>query len=149
MDPLAQAASGSLKQEPPQFDVGDTVDVHVRIREGEKERIQIFTGVVLGIRGSGIARAFTVRRIVAGEGVERVFPIHCPSVVEVNVKKRAKVRRAKLYYLRQRTGKRARMKERHDYGKKKKASKPKPPQEPDATVSAEPTDPVAPAPPEA
>ena len=126
MDVLARAASGSLKENPPKFEVGDTVDVHVRIKEGEKERIQIFTGVVLGIRGSGIGRSFTVRRIVQSEGVERVFPVHSPFVVDVQVKKRAKIRRAKLYYLRQRTGKRARMKERLDFsGKKKKKGRAK------------------------
>ena len=123
MDVLARAASGSLKENPPKFEVGDTVDVHVRIKEGEKERIQIFTGVVLGIRGSGIGRSFTVRRIVQSEGVERVFPVHSPFVVDVQVKKRAKIRRAKLYYLRERTGKRARMKERLDFSGKKKKKK--------------------------
>ncbi len=126
MDRVANAVAGYLKEDPPSFQVGDTVDVQVRIREGEKERIQTFTGVVISIKGSGIARNFTVRRIVQSEGVERVFPLHSPFVVNVVTKKRAKVRRAKLYYLRKRTGKRARMKERLDFktGKQKTAAKP-------------------------
>ncbi len=124
MDRVANAVTGYLKENAPDFQVGDTVDVKVRIKEGEKERIQTFTGVVIRMKGSGIARTFTVRRIVQGEGVERVFPIHAPIVQDVLVKKRAKIRRAKLYYLRERTGKRARMKERLDFrtGKNKQNS---------------------------
>ncbi|HLU49668.1 MAG TPA: 50S ribosomal protein L19 [Planctomycetota bacterium] len=95
------------------FEVGDTVDVHVRIREGDKERTQIFSGTVIRIRGGrGIRGTFTVRRIVAGEGVERVFPFHSPHVQEVAVKRKGKVRRAKLYYLRDRVGKATKVKER-------------------------------------
>ena len=123
MDRVATAAAEYLKESPPDFLVGDTVDVHVRIKEGEKERVQVFSGVVLGIRGKGIGRTFTVRRIVQGEGVERVFPLHSPFVQKVVTKKRAKIRRAKLYYLRGRTGKKARMKERLDFKAKAKAGK--------------------------
>lgn len=100
------------KSEKPEYEVGDTVDVSVKIVEGDKERIQVFGGVVIAKKNSGIAETVTVRRIVGGEGVERVFPIHAPSVVSVKVLKRAKVRRAKLYYLRERTGKSARLKEK-------------------------------------
>jgi len=99
------------KSELPEFKVGDTVDVEVTIAEGGKERIQIFSGVVIAIGGKGINRTFTVRRIVQGEGVERVFPFHSPKVGNVTIKKAGSVRRAKLYYLRDRTGKGARIKE--------------------------------------
>lgn len=92
--------------------VGDTVDVHTRILEGNKERIQIFSGVVIAKKGTGINESFTVRRIVAGEGVERDFPVHSPKVARVEVKRHAKVRRAKLYFLRDRIGKATRLKER-------------------------------------
>ena len=110
---LAQVQAGSLKTEVPQFDIGDTVDVHCRILEGEKERTQIFSGIVIARRGAGMSETFTVRRIVDGEGVERIFPVHSPKVANVEVKRRAVVRRAKLYYLRDRIGKQAfRLKER-------------------------------------
>lgn len=99
---------------PSGFQVGDVVDVHVTIREGEKERVQIFSGTVIQIRGGGLnlRSTFTVRRIVAGEGVERVFPFHSPRIVNVVVKRPGKVRRAKLYYLRDRVGKATKVKER-------------------------------------
>jgi large subunit ribosomal protein L19 len=112
---LAQAQESSLKKEDekPTFDIGDTVDVHVRILEGDKERIQVFTGIVIARRGSGTGETFTVRRIVDGEGVERIFPLNSPKIATVEVKRRAVVRRAKLFYLRDRTGKQAfRLKER-------------------------------------
>lgn len=99
------------KKKVPHFDIGDIVDVHVKIKEGDRERIQIFNGVVIGRKGSGIHETFTVRRIVHGEGVERVFPVHAPVVANVVVKKKGSVRRAKLYYLRDRTGKSARVRE--------------------------------------
>jgi large subunit ribosomal protein L19 len=99
------------KKKVPHFDIGDIVDVHVKIKEGDKERIQIFNGVVIGRKGSGIHETFTVRRIVHGEGVERVFPVHAPVVANVVVKKRGQVRRAKLYYLRDRTGKSTKVRE--------------------------------------
>jgi large subunit ribosomal protein L19 len=109
---LRKVAESSLKAEPPQFAVGDTVDVHCLILEGNKSRTQIFSGVVLARSGSGVAETFTVRRIVAGEGVERKFPIHSPKVAKVEVKRSAVVRRAKLYFLRDRVGKAVRLKER-------------------------------------
>ncbi len=102
----------SLKNEPPQFDIGDTVDVHTKILEGEKERIQVFTGTVIARAGSGARETFTVRRIVAGEGVERKFPLHSPRIDKVEVKRSSVVRRAKLYFLRDRIGKAVRLKER-------------------------------------
>jgi large subunit ribosomal protein L19 len=96
----------------PKFEVGDTVDVHTKILEGEKERIQIFSGVVIARSGSGTKEMFTVRRIVAGQGVERKFPVQSTRIASVEVKRKALVRRAKLYYLRERTGKAVRLKER-------------------------------------
>ncbi len=102
----------SLKEQPPEFEIGDTVDVHLRILEGNKERIQVFTGVVIARSGSGSKEMFTVRRIVAGEGVERKFPIHSPRIEKVVVKRSGVVRRAKLYFLRDRVGKAVRLKER-------------------------------------
>ncbi len=109
---LKIAEKSSLREQPLQFAVGDTVDVHTRILEGNKERIQIFGGVVIARRGTGTSEMFTVRRIVQGEGVERTFPIHSPKVAQVEVKRHARVRRAKLYYLRDRTGKATRLRER-------------------------------------
>ncbi len=98
----------------PDFKVGDTVDVTVRFKEGDKERTQVFGGVCIARGGSGVREAFTVRRIVQGEGVERVFPLHCPSIVGIKVRRRGKARRAKLYYLRGRTGRAARIKEQFE-----------------------------------
>jgi len=103
--------TSSLKDEVPQFDVGDTVDVHTRILEGDKERIQVFSGVVIARNGSGSREMFTVRRIVANEGVERKFPLHSPRIAKVDVKRSGLVRRAKLYFLRGRVGKAVRLKE--------------------------------------
>jgi large subunit ribosomal protein L19 len=102
----------SLKAEIPEFRIGDTVDVHTRILEGEKERIQIFNGVVIARAGSGTRETFVVRRIVGGEGVERKFPLHSPKIAKIEVKRRGVVRRAKLYFLRDRVGKAVRLKER-------------------------------------
>jgi large subunit ribosomal protein L19 len=96
----------------PEFEVGDTVDVMVTIREGDKERVQIFNGTVIGRRGRGLSEMFTVRRIVQDEGVERTFPVNSPKVAGLEVKRRGKVRRAKLNYLRKRTGKATRLIER-------------------------------------
>lgn len=114
---------------PDGFQVGDVVDVHVKIHEGDKERVQVFSGTVIQVRGGGksIRSTFTVRRIVSGEGVERVFPFHSPRIVKVKVKRPGKVRRAKLYYLRQRVGKATKVKERR-VDQKPSASKPKEPQ---------------------
>jgi large subunit ribosomal protein L19 len=102
----------SMKETVPKFEIGDTVDVHVRILEGEKERIQVFNGVVIARSGTKTREMFTVRRIVQGEGVERKFPLHSPRIADIVVKRSGKVRRAKLYYLRERSGKAVRLKER-------------------------------------
>src|SRR5436190_12956082 len=102
----------SMKSALPHFEIGDTVDVHVRILEGEKERIQIFNGVVIARSGAKTREMFVVRRIVQGEGVERKFPLHSPRIADIVVKRSGKVRRAKLYYLRKLSGKAVRLKER-------------------------------------
>lgn len=111
---LAMVEKSSLKEakDVPQFAVGDTVDVHTRILEGDKERIQIFNGLVIARAGSGSKANFTVRRIVQGEGVERKFPLHSPKIAKVDVKRSGITRRAKLYYLRDRVGKSTRLRER-------------------------------------
>ncbi|HEX8342630.1 MAG TPA: 50S ribosomal protein L19 [Tepidisphaeraceae bacterium] len=103
------AEKPSLKETAPQFERGDTVDVHTRIVEGGKERVQIFAGTVIMRKGTGATETFTVRRIVANEGVERIFPIHSPLVEKVVVKRSGVTRRAKLYYLRDRVGKSTRL----------------------------------------
>lgn len=108
---LELVAQSSLKQDPPKFDVGDTVDVATRIVEGDKERIQVYQGVVISMKGRGINRSFTVRRIVANEGVERVFPLHSPRIAKVEVIRHADARRSKLYYLRSRVGKSRRLRD--------------------------------------
>ncbi len=105
------AEASSRRAEPLSFRIGDTVDVHVRILEGD-ERIQVFSGVVIARRGGGVRECFTVRRIVAGEGVERTFPVHSPKIAKIDIKRSARVRRAKLYYLRDRVGKATRLRER-------------------------------------
>ena len=111
--PLIKAAEqSSTKQELPQFRVGDTVEVHYRIVEGKKERIQRFSGDVIAVSGRGPTKAFTVRRILAGEGVERIFPYHSPNVEKVDVKRSGKARRAKLFFLRKRVGKATRLVEK-------------------------------------
>ncbi|HIR03092.1 MAG: 50S ribosomal protein L19 [Acutalibacteraceae bacterium] len=111
MDALKSIAADSLKSELPQFAIGDTVRVSVNIREGDRERIQMFEGTVIARKGSGIAETFTVRRVSYGVGVERVFPVHSPNVKDVQVVRCGKVRRSKLYYLRDRVGKAAKVKE--------------------------------------
>src|SRR5436190_1577521 len=109
---LEQVESAYLKKDVPQFTVGDTVDVHTRIVEGEKERIQIFGGTVIMKKGRGTSETFTVRRIVNNEGVERIFPIHSPFVSKVVVKRGGDTRRAKLFYLRDRVGKAVKLTEK-------------------------------------
>jgi large subunit ribosomal protein L19 len=109
---MALVEEKAMKAETPQFDVGDQVEVFQRILEGEKERTQVFAGVVIGCRGEGMRESFTVRRIVQGEGVERTFPVHSPKIAKVEVKRSGMVRRAKLYYLRGRVGKATRLRER-------------------------------------
>ena len=101
-----------LKSDVPQFEVGDTVDVHTRIIEGDKERIQVFSGTVLMRKGHGINETFTVRRIVNNEGVERIFPVHSPFIAKVVVRRGGRTRRAKLFYLRNRVGKAVRLGEK-------------------------------------
>ncbi len=110
---LDAVESKSLKKDIPHFEIGDIVDVRCRIREGDKERTQIFTGTVIARKGRGINENFTVRRIVNNEGVERIFPLHSPNVLDVRAIRSGKTRRAKLYYLRKRTGKAVRLAQRH------------------------------------
>ena len=112
MDVIKVLTAGQLKENAPKVTVGDTVRVQVKIREGEKERTQAFEGTVIAKNGSGIAETFTVRRVAYGVGVERVFPVHSPNVAEVTTVRRGHVRRSKLYYLRDRVGKAAKVKEK-------------------------------------
>jgi large subunit ribosomal protein L19 len=109
---LNKVEKASLRAQVPEFSIGDTVDVHTRILEGDKERIQIFNGVIIARSGSGTRAMFVVRRIVQGEGVERKFPLHSPRIAKIEVKRSGIVRRAKLYYLRDRIGKAVRLRER-------------------------------------
>ncbi len=111
MDLVKNLTAANLKADAPQVKIGDTVRVHVRITEGDKSRIQVFEGTVIAKNNSGIAETFTVRRISYGVGVERVFPVHSPNVAKVETVRNGKVRRAKLYYLRDRVGKAAKVKE--------------------------------------
>ena len=111
MDALKLIAQDSLKSEVPAIEVGDTVKVSVKIREGDKERIQAFEGTVIACKGSGVSATFTVRRVSYGVGVERVFPVPSPNVAKVEVTRHGRVRRSKLYYLRDRVGKAAKVKE--------------------------------------
>ena len=111
MNLIDQIETSGMKEKPPEVNVGDTVRVHMRIVEGEKERIQVIEGVVIRLRGGGIRKSVTVRKISFGVGVERIFPIHSPRVEKIDVVKRARVRRAKLYYLRDLRGKAARLTE--------------------------------------
>ena len=110
---LDAVESKSLKKETPHFEIGDTVEVHCRIKEGDKERVQIFSGTVIARKGRGVNETFTVRRIINDEGVERIFPLHSPNVIDVKAVRSGKVRRAKLYFLRKRTGKSVRLPHRH------------------------------------
>ena len=117
---LSKVEKGSLREQIPDFQIGDTVDVHTRILEGDKERIQIYSGVVIARSGSGTREMFVVRRIVQGEGVERKFPLHSPRVAKIEVKRSGVVRRAKLYFLRDRVGKAVRLRESAAVKKKPK-----------------------------
>jgi large subunit ribosomal protein L19 len=103
----------SLRKNMPHFEIGDTVNVHCRIKEGDKERLQIFTGTVIARKGRGINETFMVRRIVNNEGVERIFPLHSPNIIDVRPVRSGRARRAKLYYLRKRTGKAVKLAHRH------------------------------------
>jgi len=109
---IALVEASAARADAPKFDIGDTVDVHQRILEGQKERVQIFSGVVIARRGEGIREMFKVRRIVQGEGVERTFPVNSPKIAKIEVKRTGRVRRAKLFYLRDRVGKATRLRER-------------------------------------
>lgn len=111
MDALKLIAQDSMKKEVPELNIGDVVKVHVRIKEGDKSRIQIFEGTIIAKKHGGISETFTVRRVAHGCGIERVFPVHSPSVEKVEIVRYGKVRRAKLYYLRDRVGKAAKVKE--------------------------------------
>src|SRR4051812_42404599 len=111
----------SLKEAAPQFEIGDTVDVHTRIVEGDKERVQVFSGTVIMRKGRGINETFPVRRIVNNEGVERIFPVHSPFIAKLVVKRGGEARRAKLFYLRDRVGKAVRLTEKRKAGKKDEA----------------------------
>lgn len=111
MNPLEKIAESSLKKDLPVFSVGDTVKVDVQIKEGERTRIQVFEGTVIARKGSGVAETFTVRKVSYGQGVERIFPLHSPNVKDVKVIRHGSVRRSKLYYLRERVGKAAKVKE--------------------------------------
>jgi large subunit ribosomal protein L19 len=110
MDAIKLMTKDMLREKPHKFDVGDTVKVHVRIKEGERQRIQIFEGTVIAKKHGGVSETFTVRRTSYGVGVERVFPVNSPNVERVEIVRRGRVRRAKLYYLRDRVGKAARVK---------------------------------------
>ena len=112
MDALKELVAPMLKEDKPNFNIGDVIRIGVKIREGEKERIQAFEGTVIAKNNSGIAETFTVRRLSYGVGVEKVFPIHSPNVTDIKVIRRGKVRRSKLYYLRDRVGKAAKVKEK-------------------------------------
>ena len=111
MDALKLMANSCLKENAPQFAIGDTVKVHVKIKEGDRERIQVFEGTVIARKHSGVSETFTVRRVSYGVGVERVFPIHSPNIDKLEIVRKGKTRRAKLYYLRDRVGKAAKVKE--------------------------------------
>ena len=115
MNVLDKIAREGLKEDAPQFNIGDTVKVQVRISEGGKSRLQAFTGVVIAKKGAGISETFTVRRVAFGQGVERVFPLHSPMVDSVTVERKGVVRRAKLYYLRDKVGKSAKVREKRDF----------------------------------
>ena len=110
MENIRRIEAPHLKEEMPAFRAGDSVKVHVQVVEGDKVRTQLFQGVVIARRGAGISETFTVRKVTDGVGVERVFPIHSPSIAKLEVLQRGKVRRSKLFYLRERTGKNARIK---------------------------------------
>ena len=116
----------SLKDKAPEFEIGDTVDVHTRIVEGDKERVQVFSGTVIMRKGRGVNETFTVRRIVNNEGVERIFPVHSPFIAKLIVKRGGEARRAKLFYLRDRVGKAVRLTEKARKTKKDGASSTEP-----------------------
>jgi large subunit ribosomal protein L19 len=134
---IRQAEKPYLRDDLDPVEVGDTASVAVKIKEGDRERVQTFTGTVIKIRGGGLGRTFTVRRIVQGEGVERVFPFHSPVIQSIKVTRKGKVRRAKLYYLRDRVGKATRLREVLGPRKQKKARAEVAPVEPDEVEAPE------------
>ncbi|MBF0143831.1 MAG: 50S ribosomal protein L19 [Magnetococcales bacterium] len=115
MNELQQFSQSQIKSEPPRFNAGDTLKVHVKVVEGTRERVQIFEGVCIGRHNDGLGSTFTVRKVSFGEGVERVFPLYSPRLEKIEVARRGDVRRAKLYYLRGRTGKGTRIREKQEY----------------------------------
>ena len=143
---IRQAEQSYERHDLPPVAVGDSVDVAVTIKEGERQRVQTFSGTVIRVRGGGLGKTFTVRRIVAGEGVERVFPVHSPVIAGIKVTRKGRIRRSRLYYLRDRVGKATRLKEvlgaRGVVASKKKKAKPAPapeaaPESEEAPTSAE------------
>ena len=136
-DLMALVAKDHLKDDRQAFKIGDTIEVHVKIVEGEKQRIQLFTGTAIAKSGSDINASFTVRRLVGSMGVERVFPLHSPSIEKIIVKRHGKVRRAKLYYLRDRIGKATRVAEKRPLASEPQAPAPEAKAEPAAPESAE------------
>ncbi len=115
MDILGVISREGLREDIPEFRPGDTLRVQVRVREGDKQRLQNFEGVCIGRRGGGISETFTLRKVSSGIGVERIFPLHSPGLAEIKVVRQGRVRRAKLYYLRKLSGKAARIRERRDF----------------------------------
>lgn len=111
MDALKVITEGMIKEDKPEIRIGDVVKVHVKIVEGSRERIQVFEGTVIAMKGSGVSETFTVRRVSYGVGIERVFPVNSPNVAKVDLVRHGRVRRSKLYYLRDRVGKAAKVKE--------------------------------------
>jgi len=152
MSRITRIEQAYAKSDLPEFEVGDTVDVHVLIREGEKERVQVFNGTVIRRRGGGMSETYTVRRIVQGQGVERTFPLHSPFVEKIVVKRTGKVRRSRLYFLRERRGKATRLREMIGGRKRRPARRgveaavePAPvPETPAAEPPPEPTEPTEP-----
>jgi len=134
---LQELEKSQMKKKLPEFEVGDTVEVRMKIKEGEKERISVFIGTVIGRRGGALRETFTVRRLVQGEGVERIFPLHSPLLTEVRVRHKGEVRRAKLYYLRRRVGKATRIKGRTVHEVASSESQPAPESETGAAKAAE------------
>lgn len=110
---LDSVESKSLKKKVPYFEIGDVVDIRCKIKEGDKERVQVFSGTVIARKGRGINEMFTVRRMVGSEGVERIFPLHSPNIIDIKPVRSGRTRRAKLYYLRERTGKAVKLTQRH------------------------------------
>ena len=119
MREIREIESKALRDDIPEFRAGDTVRVHVRIAEGDKERIQVYEGVVIVRKRGGLHSTFTVRKVSYGVGVERVFPLHSPMIARIEVKSRGRVRRARLFYLRERSGKAARIRDRYDFNRKR------------------------------